>query len=72
MSRRLENMVDDVLPWHPALPTIEAFIKGRTEPVPVAPAMDLFDSVLNAVEDKKPKGSADVHAATIKLFGDFD
>ena len=64
MSRRLENMVDAVLP---APPIIEAFVKGFTEPVEARPADDLFDGALNAVEEKKPKGSTDVHAPTIKV-----
>ena len=62
-------MVDAVLP---APPAIEAFIKGLTELVQVAPAMDLFDGSLTGVEDKKPKDLADVHAATIKLLGNAD
>ena len=62
-------MLDTVLP---APPTIEAFVKGLAEPVEARPAEELFDGALNAVEEKKPKGSTDVHTAAIKLVKDFE
>ena len=69
MSCRLENMVDGVLP---APAGVDAFIRGLTEQVGLVPAMDLSNAAPNAVEDRKPKGLADVHAATLKLFAEFE